>query len=190
MGGRLSGEDMHQYMQEFSEKFLNGKIRFDTEVNKIRRDSTGLWLLDTINKSTGSQEILRFSRIVLCTGVCNPCFLGSMSVSDLFKNHKGCSTPYFDPNLSPSVAEQAQFKGPVIHSMHFNSQIKTILSTVEPMQPGLENESPSIVIIGGGKYAQECVVLIMRCTHACGNIFHLQYCCLFSQRRTKSLSRL
>ena len=36
-GGRLSGEDMQHYMESFEEHFLNGRIRYETEILKIKR---------------------------------------------------------------------------------------------------------------------------------------------------------
>lgn len=69
LGGRLSGNDLRDYMQTFSDKFLKGKIRFSTEVDKVQRNGTGTWLVSTTSKLDGTREVLKFARIVLCTGV-------------------------------------------------------------------------------------------------------------------------
>ena len=68
-GGRLSGDDMCAYMQDFADKFLEGKIKFGTEVTNICRSEDGTWLVNVVHLRNGAQETLKFSRIVLCTGV-------------------------------------------------------------------------------------------------------------------------
>jgi len=69
-GGRLSGEDVRQYMEVFAKRFLNGKIRFETEVLDIRRgDHDRGWKVLVRDRSTGTEKISFYSRIVLCTGV-------------------------------------------------------------------------------------------------------------------------
>jgi dimethylaniline monooxygenase (N-oxide forming) len=69
-GGRLSGEDVRQYMEDFAERFLNGKIRFETEILNIRRGEYGRgWMVVVHDKRTGTEKVLNYSRIVLCTGV-------------------------------------------------------------------------------------------------------------------------
>ncbi len=73
-GGRLQGEDMRDYMQTFSERFLKNAIRYNTEVLQIERtdDEFSPWSVTVRNTMTLSQEVLKFSRLVLCTGVCHP----------------------------------------------------------------------------------------------------------------------
>lgn len=70
-GGRLSGEDVGQYMKDFAERFLKGKIRFETEVLNIRRGDYGRgWkVLVRDGRTGGAEKILHYSRIILCTGV-------------------------------------------------------------------------------------------------------------------------
>ena len=69
-GGRLSGEDVRQYMESFAEKFLKGKIRFETEVVNIRRGDHGRgWNVLVQDKRTGTKKVSYYSRVVLCTGV-------------------------------------------------------------------------------------------------------------------------
>lgn len=68
-GGRLSGPDMCNYLESFADRYLKGTIRFQTEVLNIRRGSTGGWLVEIQNKTSGIGETLKFSKIVLCTGV-------------------------------------------------------------------------------------------------------------------------
>ena len=71
-GGRLSGDDVRQYLEDFSERFLKGKISFETEVLNIRRRDHGKgWKLLVRDRKTGAggDKALFFSRIILCTGV-------------------------------------------------------------------------------------------------------------------------
>ena len=70
-GGRLSGEDVRQYLEDFAERFLKGKIRFETEVLNIRRTDHGRgWKVLVRDRRTGGVEkVSYFSRIILCTGV-------------------------------------------------------------------------------------------------------------------------
>ena len=68
-GGRLSGYDVRQYMEDFAERFLKGRIRFETEVLNIRRsDDHGQgWSIHV--RGTKGAQVLNYPRIVLCTGV-------------------------------------------------------------------------------------------------------------------------
>jgi dimethylaniline monooxygenase (N-oxide forming) len=70
-GGRLSGDDVRQYLEDFAERFLKGKIRFETEVLNVRRRDHGRgWKLLVRDRRTGgSEKVSYFSRIILCTGV-------------------------------------------------------------------------------------------------------------------------
>lgn len=83
-GGRLSGEDMQHYMESFEEHFLNGHIRYDTEVLKIKRvaaeangkasstPAASQWLISMQDKRTNALSDARYDRVVLCTGVSAP----------------------------------------------------------------------------------------------------------------------
>ncbi|KAJ6471197.1 FAD/NAD-P-binding domain-containing protein [Mycena vulgaris] len=135
-GGRLTGNDLRAYMQAFSAKFLQRVIRFNTEVIDIRRDeATSVWFITVEDKTTASREILEFSRVVLCTG--------------------GCSTPKVPEALSPAAAIRAGFCGPVIHSKYFASQLDRILETIPPFSPNQKSATKSVVVVGGGKSAQD-----------------------------------
>ena len=70
-GGRLSGNDVRQYLEDFAERFLKGKIRFETEVLNIRRRDHGRgWKVLVRDRRTGGTEkVSYYSRIILCTGV-------------------------------------------------------------------------------------------------------------------------
>ncbi len=74
-GGRLSGYDIRQYLEDFKGQFLKGKIRFETEVLNIRRGDheRGWSVLVHDKKSTSADServrVLYYPRIVLCTGV-------------------------------------------------------------------------------------------------------------------------
>lgn len=78
-GGRLSGEDMQYYMESFEEHFLNGKVRYNTEVLKIQRtfekpSKSSLtpkpqWSISVLDKKTGASSQLKYDKVVLCSGV-------------------------------------------------------------------------------------------------------------------------
>jgi cation diffusion facilitator CzcD-associated flavoprotein CzcO len=73
-GGRLSGEDVRQYMEGFAERFLKGKLRFETEVLNIRRGDRGRgWNVLVQDKHTGTEKVSYYSRVILCTGVSCVC---------------------------------------------------------------------------------------------------------------------
>ncbi|KAF9444652.1 FAD/NAD(P)-binding domain-containing protein [Macrolepiota fuliginosa MF-IS2] len=132
--GRLSGLDMSNYMERFYETFLKDKVNFifSTKVLDISRDGHGRWRVQTEHQETGATEILEYSRIILSTG--------------------GCSEPSIPECLSLHAAERAQYRGIVIHSSEFGARIDDILKYVEPNSEGHEG---SIVVIGGGKSAQD-----------------------------------
>jgi hypothetical protein len=79
-GGRLSGEDMRLYMENYTDSFLSKNIRYNVEVINIRRISpdtlqtdTPRWVV-TISNIIGdtngrTQDEFTFDKIVLCTGV-------------------------------------------------------------------------------------------------------------------------
>lgn len=79
IAGRLTGEDMCAYMEAFADRFLPGRIRFETEVLDIRRGKDSAWAVEVQGKGESGRQVLRFDRIVLCTGVC--VFLCSINVS-------------------------------------------------------------------------------------------------------------
>ena len=83
-GGRLSGEDMSKYMERFFDVFLQGRIRFATEITNIRRSEDGTWLVSTEHVLDGKTEVVKFSRIVLCTGVS-----AFASVENVFNRRSG-----------------------------------------------------------------------------------------------------
>ena len=69
-GGRLSGEDMTEYMETFAGTFLSGKIRYDTEVLKISRaQAKDGWSVVIRDLKTQAVETLVYDKLVLCTGV-------------------------------------------------------------------------------------------------------------------------
>ncbi|KAH7883153.1 FAD/NAD-P-binding domain-containing protein [Phlebopus sp. FC_14] len=129
-GNRLSGDDMREYMEKFADTYLPGKIRFQTEILDIRRDEHGSgWLVEIRDLKTSTREILSYARIVLCTG--------------------GCSQPLIPNSLSATSAADAGFCGPVAHSSEFATYVDQILSG------GKLNSDYSVVVVGGGKSAQD-----------------------------------
>ena len=160
-GGRLSGEDVRKYMEDFAERFLKGKIRFETEVLNIRRGDHGRgWKVLVRDGGTGGVEkVSYYSRIILCTGVSfvRRCRL---PIRDLiliyyFVVSQGCSSPHYPELLTPDAAKAARFFGPVLHSMHFSSRVDDLLTCTKPFD---SHEAPGapIIVVGGGKSAQEC----------------------------------
>ena len=68
--GRLSGEDIHSYLQAFATKFLEGKIEYGMEVRDIRRHPSGNgWHVELQHLTKDQKETQEYARIVLCTGV-------------------------------------------------------------------------------------------------------------------------
>ena len=68
--GRLSGEDIHDYLQAFATKFLEGKIEYGMEVRDIRRRPSGNgWHVELQDLTKDQKETREYARIVLCTGV-------------------------------------------------------------------------------------------------------------------------
>jgi cation diffusion facilitator CzcD-associated flavoprotein CzcO len=61
---------------------------------------------------------------------------------------KGCSAPRVPHGLSPAVAKTANFGGLIIHSQEFAQNLDGILEQTA-------NGPKSIVVVGGGKSAQE-----------------------------------
>ncbi|PBK93154.1 FAD/NAD(P)-binding domain-containing protein [Armillaria gallica] len=131
-GSQLGGEDMRQYMQKFRDEFLEGKIKYETNVLNIERtkEPDPVWNVTVSNVRGGDREILTFSRIVLCTG--------------------GCSTPKTPPYLSQEAANKAGFQGLVVHSIDFGARLDEILAAAPPGGTGA-----SVVVVGGGKSAQD-----------------------------------
>ncbi|KIJ54017.1 hypothetical protein M422DRAFT_201119 [Sphaerobolus stellatus SS14] len=135
-GGRLSGEDMCNYMESFSDRFLKGRFRLQTEVLNIRRDdASGMWVVKVKNLQDNAEETLRYSKIILCTG--------------------GCSEPYIHPSLSPGAALKAKFTGPVFHSSQFGSHTDSIMQQIKEAENLQDENADSVVIVGGGKSAQD-----------------------------------
>ncbi|KAG6381877.1 FAD/NAD(P)-binding domain-containing protein [Boletus reticuloceps] len=129
-GNRLCGEDMTAYMEKFADTYLAGKIRFETEILDVRRGREGLgWDVEVLNLRTGNKEVLSYARIVLCTG--------------------GCSQAHVPATLSVKSAEGAGFWGPVVHSSEFGSRVGQILREAQA------NPDYSVVVVGGGKSAQD-----------------------------------
>ncbi|KAF5386925.1 hypothetical protein D9615_001925 [Tricholomella constricta] len=134
-GGRLTGDDLCAYMETFANMFLDGKIRFETEVLGIRRSPSGSWFVTTEDRRSADQQVLEFSRIVLCTG--------------------GCSNPNIPGYLSPVEAEKSRFRGLVFHSTKFRDHLDALLQKEKPAVPGESVDGGSIVVVGGGKSAQD-----------------------------------
>ncbi|EGN94619.1 hypothetical protein SERLA73DRAFT_77381 [Serpula lacrymans var. lacrymans S7.3] len=135
---RPSGTEMRQYMEAFADRFLNGKIRFNTQVVNIHRWDQGNnqeavkgWAI-SVQNSDGTAEQLFYDIVVLCSG--------------------GCSLPRIPPELSSAAAQKAGFVGQVVHSFEFASRLDDIISAVKP----IDDPNPGhVVVVGGGKSAQD-----------------------------------
>ncbi|OJT15472.1 hypothetical protein TRAPUB_7343 [Trametes pubescens] len=135
--GRLSGDDMAQYMARFTDMYLQDRIEFGLDISNIRRGSNGQgWLLDVRNVHAGEQETRSFTRMVVCTG--------------------GCDVPKLPANLHADKALATGFKGLVFHSVDFGPKLQDLTASV-PLQDteGSSSLGSSIVVIGGGKSAQD-----------------------------------
>ncbi|KII96145.1 hypothetical protein PLICRDRAFT_35076 [Plicaturopsis crispa FD-325 SS-3] len=129
-GSRLTGEDMSAYMQAFAARFVDGRasVHYDTEILNIRRASGGGWAVSVSDKTT-ARSVMRFDRLVLCTG--------------------GCSTPSIPPALAPGAEK---FLGLVVHSSQFGGHLDDFAA----LQNTRDAHAPaSVVVVGGGKSAQD-----------------------------------
>ncbi|KAJ3529431.1 hypothetical protein NM688_g7855 [Phlebia brevispora] len=146
-GGRLTGEDMQYYMESFEEHFLKGRIRYNTEVLKIKRISernakasppttSSRWAVSVQDKISGVSSQLKYDKVVLCSG--------------------GCHVPHIPPALTPETAEMQQFRGPVVHSSELGSRADAILDAVKPSTE--DRDCGTVLIVGGGKSAQDAAV--------------------------------
>lgn len=127
-------------MEEFSKRFLKGRIRYRTEVLNIKPlpkvpcDESGsrTWFVTVKDLTTHQRRTLEYDKIVLCTGA--------------------CSQARVPPGLSQEDAAAHGFLGPVIHSSEFGPRREDILRAVKPA-----SESPEdiVLVVGGGKSAQE-----------------------------------
>jgi dimethylaniline monooxygenase (N-oxide forming) len=75
-GGRLSGEDMRKYMENFADRFLKGRIRYNMDVLRISRHAPSKdnktakgWTIEVMDRKTESQFQLDYDKVVLCAGV-------------------------------------------------------------------------------------------------------------------------
>lgn len=152
-GGRLTGDDMRRYMQAFADRFLPGVICYETEVLQIKRSEDGTSWDVLVQTTDSTQTVLTFSRIVLCSGVSLSLLQDSTQRS---YSSQGCDKPQRPIYLSADAAMVAGFAGPVIHSKHFGQALDDLLAKIQPASPDSKCLQ-RVVIIGGGKSAQEYV---------------------------------
>lgn len=95
-GGRLSGDDMRKYMENFAQRFLKGRIRYNMEVLRVNRHASGKksdgWTLEVLDKETESTFQLDYDRVVLCTGV-GRIFLSRACVLTMSSRHRPAANP-------------------------------------------------------------------------------------------------
>ncbi|KAF9074343.1 FAD/NAD(P)-binding domain-containing protein [Rhodocollybia butyracea] len=148
---RLSAEDMQFYFEKFADTYLRDRISYETEVVNIARPKPPFdsdppnWVVSYLSKGADQVDRMGFHRIVLCTG--------------------GCHKPRVPATFSPSAVQAAGFRGPVVHSSQFRSNLDAIFSVVGPSNSdspsssacslGHNNEPGVVVVIGGGKSAQD-----------------------------------
>ncbi|KIJ33143.1 hypothetical protein M422DRAFT_265026 [Sphaerobolus stellatus SS14] len=112
------------------------KFRFQTEVLSIRCDDvTSTWLVKVRDIGTGTEETLKYSRVVLCTG--------------------GCSTTSIPLSFSPEAAAKAEFRGPVFRTTQFASEAEKLLVRVNPAEHIEDSGADFIITVGSGKSAQD-----------------------------------
>ncbi|TBU39196.1 FAD/NAD(P)-binding domain-containing protein [Dichomitus squalens] len=134
--GRTSGDEVGAYLETFGSKFLKDKIQYGVEVVRIERPPSGTgWRVRVHHRKTGLTEVRHYRRVVLCTG--------------------GQSAPRFPPNMSPESAAASGFKGIVFHSADFGSKLSDLLASVPPAVSSAEPDSPTVLVVGGGKSAQD-----------------------------------
>lgn len=68
-GGRLTGADMNKYFESFADRLLQGRIRFNAEIKNVARADGGGWSVLIKDMTTGTEEIMHYQKIVVCTGV-------------------------------------------------------------------------------------------------------------------------
>ncbi|KAE9387177.1 FAD/NAD-P-binding domain-containing protein [Gymnopus androsaceus JB14] len=129
---RLSGFEMRDYMQKFAETYLKGAIRYGLRILGVARpkDTSSGWDVRVEDVRTREHQILKFDKVVLCTG--------------------GCSEPYIPEELSLASANSASFKGPIFHSSQFPSRLAKLQAEGKD-----ESTFGDVVIVGGGKSAQD-----------------------------------
>jgi hypothetical protein len=139
---RLKGTDVCSYMEDFHDRFLvvDGKsiVQFNTEVLRVQRGGGDIgWNVD-VRDSMGSPilegdegkglKTLHFPRIVVCTG--------------------GTSAMNIPSGLESAAALRAGFTGPVTHS-------GDSWGIVDAVQEAARSSGKPVVVVGGGKSAQE-----------------------------------
>ncbi|TFK62938.1 FAD/NAD(P)-binding domain-containing protein [Pluteus cervinus] len=144
---RLTGDEISAYMEVFAQMYVKDKIQFGVEVLNLRHVIEGeksQWVVKLLHKKTGLQEEKVFRRVVLCSG--------------------GCSTPTMPSDISPSVAESAGFSGLVFHTSDFKEKIDPVLQVVGPKGSGggADGYAGSVVIVGGGRSAQDIATYLAK----------------------------
>ena len=154
-GSRLSGMDMCDYMEKFSQRFLEGKAKFEmnTEVLDVERDSGGQWKI-RVQRHDASSDTLTFSRIILATGVSISLLALLLNPISITYLSQGCSNPKIPTELSQEAANKAGYHGLIFHSSQFASQLENVLKEVVPQTEAVA-DSDSVLVIGGGKSARE-----------------------------------
>ncbi|KAL1940037.1 hypothetical protein VTO73DRAFT_9372 [Trametes versicolor] len=129
--------------------YLQDRVEFGLDISNIRRGSNGEgWLLDVHDVQTGNRETRPFTRLVVCTG--------------------GCDVPKLPASLHADAALAAGFKGLVFHSVDFGTKLRDLIESVPHQYPGENSESLGsfIVVIGGGKSAQDIAAYLTNEGHA------------------------
>ena len=162
--GRISGEDVNRYLETFASKFLAGSIQFGIKVRNIRCSPSGTgWQVEVYDRAADRMEDRIYRRVVLCTGVRDPLRLYALELECLTNwcpFTQGQSSPKFPPDLNPDAATAAGFKGMVFHSFDFGSRLRDLLASVPPIDPSSRSRTASVVVVGGGKSAQELVYIV------------------------------
>ncbi|EIM86307.1 FAD/NAD-P-binding domain-containing protein [Stereum hirsutum FP-91666 SS1] len=137
--GRLTGEDLSNYLESFTTRFLAGKIRYGTEVLDVRHNQTrdtSAWKIRVRDLVKSTEEDIFFDKTVLCSG--------------------GSSAPLIPPAVKASMHK---FDGPVLHTYEFKKMMEIVLKTVGPRATP---DAGTVVVVGGGKSAQDAAAMLAR----------------------------
>ncbi|KIK66415.1 hypothetical protein GYMLUDRAFT_38202 [Collybiopsis luxurians FD-317 M1] len=174
---RLSAEDMQFYFEKFAETYLRDRITYDTEALNIRRPKPPFdsnppnWIVSYRKNGADQVKEMGFHRIVLCTGGCHkpriPAaftryaieasgFQGPVVHSSEFRS----KLDVIFNAVQPSDSTRSSISDPYLPKAaridkHRNSPNDVTVDGAPISRVDLNEEPGAIVVIGGGKSAQD-----------------------------------